>query len=211
MFQLPGTRYVNLSSINCICATNAYCQSSVAIYQMDYVWNSRKRADIDYIVPGSIAGCSNFDSLLFSQLLCFYSDSDCFSILMNYMKDSYYYNLEDPIWFDARPLVYNSTLSRYPPNTSISKIVQNIMIEKWNPSILYEQFYESCAPSNCTYSQRIYINTVFGVVLTLVSMIGGLTVSLHLITPQLVKLIARLLLAITVKKQQRQQPPQGNC
>ncbi len=207
---MTGTHDIQSASINCICATNPRCKSPVAIYEIDRGMEVNFEFRVVYIVPGWIAGCSPIDSLLLSTLECFYSNSTCFPILMGYIQEAYIQNVEYPSWFDVHPLVHDPKLSQYPPNTSISKIVQNIMIEKWNPSILYEQFYESCAPSNCTYSQRIHINTGVGVVLTLVSMIGGLTVSLRLITPQLVKLIARLLLAITAKKQQRQQP-EGNC
>ncbi|CAF0893736.1 unnamed protein product [Rotaria sordida] len=123
-------------------------QSPVAIYQMDHVWDSLIHAYIDYIVPGSISGCSTLNSLLFSQLLCFYSEADCFPILMNYIKESFFQNIEYPSWFDVHPLVYDPTLSRYPPNTSISMIIEEMMIEKWNPSYSYNQFYKFAANLN---------------------------------------------------------------
>lgn len=177
------------------------------MYQVDYVWNSRSRAYVDYIVPGSISGCSNFDSLLFSQLLCFYSTSDCFSILMSYIKNNYYYNLEDPIppWFDPRPLVYNPTTSRYPPNTSVSDIVKQIMIETWNTSYSFKTFYDLCAPKSCFYSEEIRKNTIFSTIIILLSVLGGLTISLRLITPHLVQVICKLLAKVT-QKQPEQQP-----
>ena len=99
---------------------------------MDYVWNTRIRAYIDYIVPGTFAGCTNSDSLLYSQLLCLYSSSDCSAILMKYMKNSYLYNVEIPVWFEPKLLIYNSTLSRFPMNASISTLVEELMIEQWN-------------------------------------------------------------------------------
>ncbi|CAF1076407.1 unnamed protein product [Adineta ricciae] len=189
-FSLPGTRYVNLSSINCICATNSSCQTSVAVYQMDSVWNSRIYAYISYIVPGSLASCSTFSSLLFSQLFCYYSESNCYSILMTYMKDSYYQNVEFPQWYQANPLIYYPNASRYPPNTSISTIVEQIMIEQWNPSYSYKYFYGLCAPKYCTYSLRMRTKTIVEVVIILISMIGGLTFALQIFAPILLNVFS---------------------
>ena len=191
MFQLPGVRDVNLSSINCICAKNASCQSPIAIYQVDYFWNSRRTSYIDYIVPGSVIGCSNFDSLLFSQLYCFYSDSDCYSILMSRIKDSYLYNVEESVWFDPQPLIYNQSSTRFPKNTSISLLINQIMIEQWNPSYSYETFYELCSPNYCTYSQYKRTNTIVSILIILLSLFGGLTISLKIITPWIIKSIYR--------------------
>ncbi|CAF1013972.1 unnamed protein product [Adineta ricciae] len=205
VFSLPGTRYVNLSSINCICATNSSCQTPVAVYQMDSVWNSRIYTYISYIAPGSLASCSTFSSLLFSQLFCYYSDSNCYSILMAYMKDSYYQNVEFPQWYEANPLIYYPNASRYPPNTSISTIVEQIMIEQWNPSYSYKYFYDLCAPKYCTYSQRMRTKTIVEVVIILISMIGGLTFALQIFAPILVNGIHKLFRQIFHKQQHQQQ------
>ncbi|CAF1447925.1 unnamed protein product [Rotaria sp. Silwood1] len=118
---------------------------------------------------------------------------------------SYFQNIEYPSWFDVHPLVYDPTLSRYPPNTSISMIVEEMMIEKWNPSYSYYQFYKLCAPTYCTYSQRIRTNTIIEVIIILVSMFRGLTVSLHLITPWFVKFMYYLFLKFIGERQQEQE------
>jgi len=113
----------------------------------------------------------------------------------------------NPSWFDVRPLVSNPQLTRFFPNTSMGDILKNIMIEKWNPSFSYKQFYEACAPSYCTYSQKIHTKTFFEVIIAMMSIIAGLTVSLRLITPYLVKFI----FSVTKRRQQQQQQQQGNC
>jgi len=167
-----------------------------------------------YILPGLIEGCSNIDSLLRSTLECTYSRPDCVTILTKYMYGNTLDDNEYPWWIQPDPLIYDPTLSSFPPNTSISMIVKNIMIEQWNPSISYNDFYESCAPTYCTYSKRVPAKTFFGVIVMLVSMIGGLTMSLRLITPQLVKICFRLW-KLFFRRQQQQQPQQqqqrGNC
>ncbi|CAF1176295.1 unnamed protein product [Adineta steineri] len=203
-FVLSGPTGINSGKVNCICATNPNCEDPVAVDNNDYVYD-HVDVEIAYIVPGSIAGCSSSHSLQLSTLECFYSDSDCFSIVMNYIQKAYFANVLYPVWFDPSPLIYDSRLSRFPPNTSINTIVKNIMVEEWNPSTSYNNFYESCAPNYCTYSQTIPTNSVVGVIIKLVSMIGGLIVSLHLITPLLVKFIIYLLSMINKRQQEPEQ------
>ena len=207
---LTGTRNITSTLVNCICATNPNCQSSVAIYDIDHTWSDYSFVfNITYIVPGSVAGCSSFDSLLLSTLQCFHSDSDCFSVLVSYIQKAYLNNAENPSWFDVHPLVYNPTSSRFPPNTTISMIVKDIMIEQWNSSFSYDRFYKVCAPSYCSYSEKIRMKSIVGMIVTLIAMTGSLTVSLRLVTSQLVKLVYRLIAIISKRRQQQQE--QGNC
>ncbi len=209
-FQLSGPTDINSTLVNCICATNPNCEDPVTIYYDDFINDEYFDPDIAYVVPGSTDGCSPIDSLQLSTLECFYSDSDCFSIVMNFIQQTYIANNIDSLWFNPRPLIYDPTLSRFPPNTSIKMILQNMMIERWNISTSYNSFYESCAPSYCTYSQTIHTKTVIGVIVTLISMIGGLVVSLRLITPQFMK-FSIYLWTIISKRQRQQQQQQGNC
>ena len=78
-----------------------------------------------------------------------------------------------------------------------------MMIEQWNSSLSYDQYYHSCAPSNCTYSERVRSKTTIGILIALLSMIGGLAVTFHLLTPYLYKLIFHLP-KICKKKQSKQ-------
>ncbi|CAF2749938.1 unnamed protein product [Rotaria sp. Silwood2] len=123
---------------------------------------------------------------------------------MIYIRNNLLGGITQSSWFDVRPLVYDPILSGFPPNTSIRMIVKNIMIEQWNPSYSYSRFYESCAPSYCTHSQRTHTKTIIGMMITMLSMIGGLTVSLHLITPYLVKFLFSLF-KLYNKREQKQQ------
>ena len=120
------------------------------------------------------------------------------------MKDSYYQNVEFPQWYEANPLIYYPNVSRYPPNTSISTIVEQIMIEQWNPSYSYKYFYDLCAPKYCTYSQRMRTKKIVEVVITLISMISGLTFALQVFAPILVNGLHELFRYI-FRKQQHQQ------
>ncbi|CAF0872304.1 unnamed protein product [Adineta steineri] len=209
-FLLTGPVDINTSNINCICATNSQCKDPVSIYFNEYIDADYFEPEITYVVPGSRVGCSPIDSLQLSTLQCFYSDSDCFPVVMSFIQQTYIDAVSDPLWFDPRPLIYDPTSSRFPPNTSIEIIVKDIMIEQWNPSTSYERFYELCAPNYCTYSQKGQRRAIFEVAVTLVSLIGGLIVSLRVITPQLVKCLIGLL-GIINKRHQQQEQQRGSC
>ncbi|CAF3731788.1 unnamed protein product [Adineta steineri] len=210
-FILHEIKQINSTSISCVCATDPDCQTAAVVYYSGSSVISDEAINIIYKLPGFIRGCLNSDSLLQSTLQCLYpeSNSDCFANLMTYTKTSYgTYNLNISA-VDLHPLVYNPTSSHFPPNTLISTIFKEMMLEQWNSSASYEQFYESCAPKYCTYHQKIRTKTIVDILITLLSMIGGLAVSLHLITPHFVKFLFNLRVMIPKRKQQQQQQ-QGN-
>ena len=172
--------------------------------------------NVSYVIPGAVVACSEIDSLLLSTLECFYSDSVCYPTAKSYLRQAYMWNTNLPqqlpkvfgnksIWLDAKPLVYNSSLTTFDRNSSISTIIKNLLIEKWNPTYAYDDFYQLCSPSSCIYQERIHTNNVIGIVVILISMIGGLMISTHFITPYLVMFIINLISILIRKRQQRQQ------
>lgn len=194
----------------CACATNNSCQSAVRIYDIDYIWTTSPTYTPRYTVSGAIAGCSATDSLMLSTLECYYSRSDCLSILMNYTKQQYFQNVEHSAWFDVRPL-NDSVTSRFPPKAPISTIVKEVMIEQWYLSLSYDKFYNSCAPHVCMYTRRIRVNTYMDILITLLSMIGGLNLSIQLLTPQAVIFFFYIVAKIKGRHQkQNRKQRQGN-
>jgi hypothetical protein len=83
-------------------------------------------------------------------------------------------------------------------NSTIKELLDSLMIEQWNVSPIFENYYNECQPIKCTYildtnNDMIYIfTTLFGIA-------GGLTTVLRLILPRLIKLI---------RKKKQQQPQQ---
>ncbi len=213
---MPSTSLQDIYSktINCICSSILQCQTPSAIFNVDltasYVDN--QNYSVSYVILGSFIGCSESDSLLISTLECFYSDSSCFSIVMSYIKQTYFWNVLDPEWFDVKPLLHNNlNFTRFNPNSSILSILEKVMIEQWNPSYEYETFYHLCSPSYCIYSERIQTNNMIGVIVILLSMIGGLTISLRLITPHLVTIIIKFFSIIMRKQERKQRVDQNWC
>ena len=165
---------------DCDCATSFACtfQSSIEDYP-----NSTSL----FNVPNFYKGCYIVESLLQSSLECFY-DTQCIKKLQSYISSS------SPINITA----LDASLSNYSKNSTIKELVNNLMIEKWNATPIFERYYNECQPTNCTYSfmkrhDLIYIAT------TLFGLAGGLTTVLNFIVPRLIKFIRK-------KKQQRRQP-----
>ena len=128
------------------------------------------------------AGCFVMDMVLQSSLLCWY-DLNCIDDIRTLFE------------FFGVPLSENVTLldslrpSRFPPNTSIDIIVNQMMVEQWNSNSSYEKFYQKCNPAYCSYSYQERIHLVY-IVTTILGLIGGLDIILRLICP----LIARIFL-----------------
>ena len=181
---------VNTADVNCACVTNSHCQSLSAIIDA-MTFNP------DYIVPGSITGCFVADSLMLSTLECFYSHSDCLPKVSKYIREIYYPSLNDPQWFNAQSLVYHPTSDRFTPNVTIGSIINEMLIEKME-SIDFIH-YELCAPSYCAYSNTVRAKTNIEIIVTVISMIGGLCASLNIITPYIIQAVQYLFISMREK------------
>ncbi|CAF1564075.1 unnamed protein product [Adineta ricciae] len=205
VFQLTGPRHVELEDSSCICAINSNCQVPLGIYDVDKETSATPIYIKRYIAQGLVSGCSTLDSLMLSTFECYYNNSNCLSILMKYSKDTYIQNVEYPKWFNIRSLIYDSKTSRFLPNTTISKIINEIMIEQWNPLPSYEQFYYSCSPKYCTYSEKTFTKTIIEVIIIFVSTISGLNLTLRISVPKLIQFIFYLIQKFKNRQQQQQQ------
>ena len=167
-----------------------------------------------YTIPTLATGCSSLKSLLLSTLQCFYSDSDCLSIVLKYIKQIYEFNVKESDWFDVQPLIYNPELSRFPPNTTIFDIIQNVTIEQWTVSFSYENFYYTCAPSNCIYTIYTHRRSLIEIIIIFISSISGLAFLFRFLTPYLITFIKLFPSKINNRhhhhqQQQQQQQQQG--
>jgi hypothetical protein len=79
------------------------------------------------------------------------------------------------------------------------------MVEQWNPSSLYVHYWQECAPTYCTYSETVHTLDFSGIMVTIISMVGGLIAVLRVITPRVINFLCNLFKP-TVRMQQ-----QGNC
>ncbi|CAF3962316.1 unnamed protein product [Adineta steineri] len=159
---------------NCSCMLSALCTEQAVIYDNDYNNNS------SFIVPGLYVGCYIVEALLQSTLECFFNQT-CLSILQSYGGFSSF--------MDVIPL--NSSLSsRYNETSTIEELVNELMIENWNLSIIYENYYNGCQPTQCSYSYTAKNNAIY-IATMIFGLIGGLMTILQCFIPRLVRLIAR--------------------
>ncbi|CAF3879329.1 unnamed protein product [Adineta steineri] len=155
----------------------------------------------DYKAPGLVDGCYTVDLLLLSTLQCFYADSDCMNQLLYHINKTYPSSAINPNLY-AHPLIYEQASTRFPPNTSVSSIVEEMMIEQWNTSLSFSNYYKACAPTYCTYTQIEHAETFSKLLVTMISTVGGLAMALRLITFQFVKIVFSLFQKKTKKQQQ---------
>ncbi|CAF1225930.1 unnamed protein product [Adineta ricciae] len=183
----------------CICAIDPYCQVPAVAYEYFFTQGTVSDSASFNYVPGWIQRCLAVDSLLLSSLECLYENSACFPFLLAIFSQW------DEYPPDLVPMIYDPTTTRFSQQANISTIFREMMIEQWYSSISYESFYNACAPTYCAYSERMHTKNFLGVIITLLSMIGGMMVSLRIFTPILIKMVIRLLVMI---RKGRQQHPQ---
>lgn len=153
----------------CYCVRNASCP-------VFSIWDQ-----VDGFIEGvRDAGCSVVDSVLDSTLMCWY--------------DNYHFNIFRG-YFDnlGKPILVNVTLldpmisSQFSLNASTRMIMNEIMVERWNPSVFYKNFYQNCHPAYClfSYQKRIYNSYI---VTTVIGLLGGLNIVFRLLSPVLVQI-----------------------
>ncbi|CAF1226590.1 unnamed protein product [Adineta steineri] len=129
-------------------------------------------------VTGFHVGCYTTEALLRSTLECFYNQT-CIDVLQYYLLPRVLMNIT----------ALNSSLpSQYSQDSTIEYLLNNLMIEEWNPTQMYAQYYNECQPIECTYTIRTR-NNIFYVITTLIGIIGGLTRVSKILVPILVKII----------------------
>ncbi|CAF1387013.1 unnamed protein product [Rotaria sordida] len=117
------------SNGTCNCVTSTTCQEPMRI------------GPPDLVIPGLVVGCWPIDGLGMSTLECFYSSS-CIELIINFLN--YYTQMDGspPVDF-VLPTVptlivtpLNSSIpSRFPPNITIGKIIDELFIEQWSNKI----------------------------------------------------------------------------
>lgn len=140
----------------------------------------------ELVLPGLLVGCLPIDGLRLSTLECFYS-SNCINTIINHLD---YYELINGspttnfVAPSAALLVITplnaSIPSRFSPDTQIGTIVDELFIERWTNESSYERYFSECSPSICHY-EYVGHNSLVYLVTSLLSLYGGLTVSLRFI------------------------------
>lgn len=147
----------------------------------------------ELILPGLVVGCWPIHGLSMSTLECLYSAS-CINTIISYFD--YYtemdgspptnFTLPSVLSLNIDPL-NSSMTSRFNPNTTIDTLIYQLFIEQWENASSYENYYAACMPSECRYeySQQ---NGILYVITAILSLYGGLTVSLKFLIWNVIRL-----------------------
>ncbi|CAF1297072.1 unnamed protein product [Rotaria sp. Silwood1] len=161
---------------NCIYPTGIYNQSKVIVPNEVFLHN----ASLLLAVPEFQVGCVPQNALLQSTLECFYNQS-CLDMVVTLTG----------ALPNASALNISSSSSRFDPQTTISFIFDNLMLECWHNSTDFAAYFRACAPKTCSYSYEQCFYLIY-MITVVASLFGGLSKVLHVTSPLLVKCILRL-------------------
>ena len=157
----------------CNCAVSYDCVEQAAIFN----GSSENRL---FVVPGLYIGCLLTESLLQSTLECLYNQT-CIDQLQSYLMTASIIRVR---------ALNSSASSRFSTTSIVQKLVDAMMVEEWNSSSAYANYYDECRPSYCTYTYVTRNNGV-AIVTILLGLIGGFVTVLKLIVPVAVRVMAR--------------------
>ncbi|CAF4621706.1 unnamed protein product [Rotaria sp. Silwood1] len=158
--------------------SNCRCDVSMRCIQQAAIYNNVGVIKI-FSVPGIYHGCFIMESLLQSTLECFYNQI-CIDKLHSYVVFNSTMNLT---------ALDSSLQSRFLVNSTIQELINELMIERWNLSTMYESYYNACQPISCTYNYVTRNNLIYVVTLVF-GLVGGIVTILKLILPLFVLLVA---------------------
>lgn len=172
----------------CACSVSYDCPElnwSAGEFQCYYGRNCT-RGTVIWTVPGMVRSCTPLDSVMSSDLRCFYDQSCVDQVLL-------LYNVDMP---DRPPLstltrsikaLHWSSNSSFSPNDTVKDILSKSMIEQWPLESNFDGYYETCAPSMCQYtiSKRFDIGYI---VQNIATIFGGFVVTLRLLVPFVARL-----------------------
>lgn len=145
---------------NCSCAISSACTEPI------FVENE--------MIPGFVLGCSPLESLLRSTLVCLYNQT-CVDLIN--VGNVPFINILDV-----------SIPSEFSPNTTVEEMARNVFLEKLLVEVSYSDYFSHCQPLSCTY---LMLKSQSGLQLisVILSLYGGLTLTLYSITGWLAKTI----------------------
>ena len=156
---------------DCSCASSATCVSESTIYDPS-------DDTVLFSLPNFYIGCYTIEALLQSDLQCFYNQT-CIDNLQSYFQVSSIMNVT---------ALDMSLSNHFLENATIESILNELMVEEWNSSSMYDKYYNECQPKQCSYT-RTTKNSAIYIVTTVIGLIGGLITVLKLVVPRLVEFI----------------------
>ena len=161
--------WIPLETDTCSCGLTDQCSDVMSFFSYDGITVYRPY-NLSFTLPDISVGCFVVPSALQSSLSCFFNQT-CLNRIQVAISSKR--RVDDMTILDV-----NST--RFPPHSLIGTILNDLMVESWNETILYDEYYKQCAPKQCTYTYTSH-NNLFQIVTTTIGLVGGLSVVLKII------------------------------
>jgi hypothetical protein len=130
-----------------------------------------------FVIPGMKVGCLPYDAMIGSTFECFYS-AECFNDTVSWIS-----RLPAHVW---PKLLNSSKLYGFSPKDSMRQICDRQMVDDWQFAKNFSAYYSKCSPIECTYNFQQRNNFIYLISL-LISLYGGLTISLRFLAPWIVQ------------------------
>ncbi|CAF4440264.1 unnamed protein product [Rotaria sp. Silwood2] len=169
----------------CSCSSSNICVHQAGIYN----WTGRGGVNTSTIfgdltidppllltIPGIMVGCLPYNSLFESTLECFYNQS-CIDQVQLFINELL--------------LVTPLSSSRFEQNTTVIDLFDDLFIELWIQKINFTDYFQVCSPHSCLYSYDRRFNLLY-IIVTIISLFGGLKTILYFSTPSIVMLIRQI-------------------
>ncbi|CAF3848222.1 unnamed protein product [Rotaria sp. Silwood1] len=201
--QVDTTQSSSILSETCQCDRTNNCTYPAGIYNQSRSIIPNEVFSLDasplFMIPGFQVGCVPQNALFQSTLECFYNQT-CLNIVISLTG----------ALRTVSPLNISNSFSRFSPTTTIAVLIDNLMIESWENSIDFATYFQICAPKICSYSyvQRFFL---IYMITTIVSIFGGMRVTLHIVSPLFVKFILYLCCRrVSVQETEERYEPKRN-
>lgn len=122
------------------------------LYSLTTLVNDRIR------INGFNIGCLPLDGFFSSTLECYYNRTH----LLHFVSNSAPFTS-----------LASTAETRFSPSTSINKLIENSLVEKWSVKLSFADYFTACVPATCSnsFNQR---NNFLVIFTTIIALIGGL-------------------------------------
>ena len=164
----------------CLCLLSASCNLPMTVSNFNI--DNPDIYDTFFIVPNFFTGCSPVEAMLVSTLQCFYRQ-DCMDDLMRALNKT----------GQTIPNTTYVLLNKYQSqeNETIRSVVNRLFVNNWSHTVSYTAYYQACLPELCTYEYTDRRN-ILSVLITSISIFGGLTTGLKIVFFILLRIIAKV-------------------
>ncbi|CAF1618923.1 unnamed protein product [Adineta ricciae] len=157
------TKPISYNNQSCTCATSLQCSEPMVIDHK--------------IVEGLFIGCYPVETMLQSSLQCFYNKS-CYNSIM------------PDISAELMPSVDQSE-RKYLLNETVQQMVDRLFVDEWHFKESYQNYFEKCRATHCTYSFTQNFN-ILVLLRTILQYYGGLDIILSVVISFIVHIIFRI-------------------